>query len=64
MADSTYWSNYADKNQRAGWSDTNDSDRAWHQREQQRAEERARLEREREERRRRDEEARQRNSRW
>jgi hypothetical protein len=61
MADSEYWNNNADKNKRAGWSDTNDQDREWHQREQQRAEERARLEHEREERRRREEEERRRN---
>ena len=63
MADSNYWKNQADKNQRAGWSDTSAQDREWHAREQRRAEERARLERESEERRRRDAE-RNRNGRW
>ena len=50
MADSTDWDNYANKNRRLGWSDTNTQDRDWHAREQQRAEEQARAAREYEER--------------
>jgi hypothetical protein len=56
MADSDYWNNQADKNKRAGWSDTNSQDREWHAREQKRAEELARSEREREERQRKERE--------
>ena len=50
MADSTDWDNYAAKNRRLGWSDTNTQDRDRHAREQQRAEEQARAAREYEER--------------
>lgn len=56
MDRSEIFDNYAQRNERLGWSDTNQNDRDWHERERQRAEEKARQERE--------YEARQRNTRW
>ncbi len=60
MSDFNTWNNYAIHNQHMGWGDTNESDRRFHEQEQQRAEARARDERAREERARRDAQDRQR----
>jgi len=46
MSNSDTWGNYAHKNKRLGWGDTNQADKDWHDQEQRRAEERARQERE------------------
>lgn len=58
MATSKDWRNYANHNERMGWSDVTDQDRDWHGREQQRAEQQARSARELERERREDEERR------
>ena len=60
MCTSQDWSNYANKNERLGWSDTSEADRRYHEQERQRAEDRARDERAREESARRDAQARRR----
>ncbi len=50
MANSNTWQNYADRNKRLGWGDSNEADRLWHERERQRAEEMARQQRQHEQR--------------
>ena len=46
MANSESWENYGAKNEKLGWSDTSESDRLYHEKEKQKAEEMARKERE------------------
>lgn len=58
MYNSNDWSNYANHNQRLAWGDTSEADRGFHERERQRAEERAREEARWEQKRREDEERR------
>ena len=64
MSNSKNWSNYAYQNERLAGSDSNEADRLYHEREQQRAEDRARQEREFEEKQRRDEDDRRRSGSW
>jgi hypothetical protein len=58
MADSSAWENYAVKNERLGWGDSNEADRLFHQQEQRKAEDMARKEREYEQRKREEEDRR------
>ena len=58
MADSETWGNYAAKNERLGWGDSNEADRLFHQQEQRKAEDMARKEREYEQRKREEEDRR------
>ena len=58
MADSSAWDNYAVKNEKLGWGDTNEADRLYHEKEKQRAEDMARKEREHEARKKEDDERR------
>ena len=46
MADSETWGNYAVKNERLGWGDSNEADRLYHEQQRQKAEDMARKERE------------------
>jgi hypothetical protein len=46
MPDSNTWENYGVKNEKLGWGDSTESDRLFHEKERQRAEDMARKERE------------------